>query len=195
MTSPLRLNSINLIRVTVLFPFIIANKDFEMGKKRIGLLAAAMVLLVVFSAVAQEDNKAGQIPPELNWPKVINTPEATITIYQPQLESFEGNRLTSRFATSLQSSEREEPVFGAVWVEAGMETQRDERMVRLISIETVRSRFPNAKPEEEKWFADVLKKEIPSWDISLSIDQIVAGLDSCFLVQQGEIRHLEFIWE
>ncbi len=55
-----------------------------MFKKWIGLLAVVTVLLVAFSAYAQEDKTAGQIPQELNWPKVIDSPEAVITIYQPQ---------------------------------------------------------------------------------------------------------------
>jgi hypothetical protein len=148
-----------------------------MHKKRIGLQAVIMVLVVVFAVHAKEDITAGQIPPDLDWPRVIDTPEAVITIYQPQMESFENNRLKGRFAASVQAPDMEEPVFGAVWVEAKMETRRDDRMAKLISLETVQSRFSNAKSEEEKWFADVLKKEIPTWDITLSIDQIVAGLE------------------
>lgn len=66
-------------------------------------------------------------------------------------------------------------MFGAVWMETGIETNRDERTVHLVGIENVRSRFPHATADQEKWFADVLKRGIPKWDIILSVDQIIAG--------------------
>ena len=147
-----------------------------MGKKGTLLLSIAMLFCVVFSAVAEES--ATGVPSELTWPREIVTPEATITIYQPQLEEFEGNKLASRFAAAIQSSKMKEPVFGAVWIEARMETDRDKRMVKLISLETVNTRFPNAKPENEKWFADVLKKEIPTWNITFSLDQLRASIEA-----------------
>ena len=147
-----------------------------MGKKWTLLLSIAVLFCFVFSAVAEES--ATGVPSELTWPREIVTPEATITIYQPQLEEFDGNKLTSRFAASVQSSKMKEPAFGAVWVEARVETDRDKRAVKLISLETVNTRFPNAKPEEEKWFVDILKKEIPTWNITLSLDQLLAGLEA-----------------
>ncbi len=94
-----------------------------MGKKWTLLLSIAVLFCVVFSAVAKES--ATGVSSELTWPREIVTPEATITIYQPQLEEFEGNKLASRFAASVQSPKMKEPVFGAVWVEARVETDRD----------------------------------------------------------------------
>lgn len=140
------------------------------------------VIFVIFfgltlAAYAQMDGGEGTVPAELKWPRVIETPQAKIVIYQPQLEDFTGNRLSSRFAASVQGKDMKEPAFGAVWMEARLETQRDDRTVRLVAIENVRSRFPDATPEKEQWFADVLKREIPKWDIVLSIDQLVAGLE------------------
>jgi hypothetical protein len=126
---------------------------------------------------AQIDGGEAAVPSELKWPRVIETPQAKIVIFQPQLEDFTENRLNSRFAASVQGKDMKEPEFGAVWVEARIETQRDERTVHLVAIENVRARFPNATPKKEQWFADVLRREIPKWDIVLSIDQLIAGLE------------------
>ena len=128
-------------------------------------------------AHAQMNGGDGAVPSALKWPRIIETPQAKIVIYQPQLEDFSGNRLASRFAASFQATGMKEPEFGAVWIEARLETQRDQRTVHLVAIENVRSRFPNATPKQEKWFNDVLKREIPKWDIVLSIDQLIAGLE------------------
>ena len=127
--------------------------------------------------LAQIDTPPGNIPPELQWPRVIETPQVKVVIYQPQMEGFNDNRLYSRFAASVQKNDQEEPVFGAVWMEARMETQRDTRTVHLVGIEEVKPRFPEATPEQEQWFANLLKEEIPQWNIVLSFDQLVAELE------------------
>jgi len=158
-----------------------------MSKKWTLLLSIAVLFCVVFSAVAGES--ATGVSPELTWPREIVTPEATITIYQPQLEKFEGNKLAFRFATAVQTPKMKEPVFGAVWAEAWMETDRDKRTVKLVSLETVNTRFPNAKPEKEKRFVDILKKEIPTWNITLSLDRLLAGLE---VIQTREKKEQAF---
>lgn len=129
-------------------------------------------------AAAQTDPAETGMPAEFQWPRAIETAEAKIILYQPQLEAFEGNHLRSRFAASVQSPRMEAPEFGAVWVESRLEVNRDDRTARMVAVEDVQSRFPNATAESEQWFADVLKKEIPTWDIVLSLDQIVAELEA-----------------
>lgn len=136
-----------------------------------------VLLWIALTAHAQTGAGEPTVPSEMQWPREIVTPKAKIVIYQPQLEDFVQNRIHARFAASVQGEKMEAPVFGAVWLEALIETQRDERTAHLVAIENVRSRFPNSTPEEEAWFADVLKREIPTWDIVLSIDQLVAGLE------------------
>lgn len=133
---------------------------------------------------AQVDVRGTAIPTDFEWPRIIETPEAKIVIYQPQLEDFSGNRLFCRLAASVQGPELKTPEFGAVWMEARLETQRDERTAHLVAIENVESRFPSATPESEEWFADVLKREIPKWNIVLSTDQLIAGLE----VEQDRLK-------
>ncbi len=136
----------------------------------------AVFLVSTLSLHAQEDRET-VVPSELKWPRIIETSQVKIVIYQPQLEDLSENHLNSRFAASVQKSGEETPEFGAVWIKAIIETDRDERTVHLVSIENVQSRFPDATEEQEQWFADVLKREIPKWDIVLSLDQLVAGLE------------------
>lgn len=137
----------------------------------------AVFFCCTLPALAQTDDGEAAVPSELIWPRLIETAEANIVIYQPQLEGVSENLLQSRFAASVQGKNQDNPSFGAVWVEARIAADRDERTVRLVAIETVRSRFPDATPEQEQWFADILRSEIPKWDIVLSMDQLVAGLE------------------
>jgi hypothetical protein len=126
--------------------------------------AVALILFLALNPMPVRSADLG-VGEEPAWPREIKAPEATILIYQPQLEKFEENRLESRFAASVQTPNMAEPVFGAVWTKARVETDRDARIVRLVSLETIRSRFPNATPEQEAAFAAILKKQVPAWDL------------------------------
>lgn len=53
----------------------------------LNLVAFATVLFIATLAAA-----------EIDWPRDIEVPEAKITIYQPQLESFKADKLTARTA-------------------------------------------------------------------------------------------------
>lgn len=143
-----------------------------------------LIIGLTLPSYAQMGEGEAAVPSELKWPRVIETPQAKIVIYQPQVEDLSKNHLNTRFAASVQGVDMKEPKYGAVWTEARIEIQRDERIVHLVAIENVRSRFPNATPEQEKWFADVLKQEIPKWDLVLSIDQLIAGLE----VEQERVK-------
>ena len=113
----------------------------------------------------------------LEWPRQIIVPQGKVVIYQPQPESFEGNILESRAAVSVTPKDKTEPVFGAVWFKARVQTDRDAHIVRFLDIKVPRVRFPEATPEQEKKFIDFLEKEIPKWDLTISLDRFLTTLE------------------
>src|SRR3982750_1705183 len=69
------------------------------------------------------------------WPKDIKTTnETVITVYQPQPESMNGNKLEGRAAFSAKEKTGNDLLFGVFWFTATMVTDRDERKVTLESI-------------------------------------------------------------
>lgn len=115
---------------------------------------------------------------EQDWPREIKAPKATVLMYQPQVETFEGNRLTGRAAVSVTQKGKTEPVFGAVWISARAETNRDTRFVSIQDIDVTRIRFPEATPKQEKQLAAIIEKELPKGDLSIPLDQLLASLDT-----------------
>jgi len=113
---------------------------------------------------------------ELGWPRAIEVPAGRILLYQPQPESFEGDRIASRFAVSVTPDGSEEPVFGVAWVDARVETDRDERTVRVLDLEVTRVRFPESTDEQEEQLGSLLEEQIPSWDLDFSLDRLLASL-------------------
>jgi uncharacterized membrane protein YgcG len=131
------------------------------------LIAVAFILLVSSAVIALEED----------WPREIIVPEAKIIMYQPQLETFKGDKLTGRSAVSVTKKGETKPVFGAVWIAARVSTDRDLRIVKPLEVKVTNVKFPHSDPAKEKKLASILEKEIPSWDLTISLDSLLTMLD------------------
>jgi hypothetical protein len=132
---------------------------------RIGIL---MVLLVAPLAFAGEIGWPVEIDAEGGW---------TVTLYQPQVDGMDGNDLQSRAAVSVVGPAVPGPAFGAVWISARLEVDRAARTVRIDSVEVPDVRFPEASDEGKEKLARLLEREIPRWDLEISLDRFIASLE------------------
>jgi hypothetical protein len=112
-----------------------------------------------------------------NWPRDIEVPEGTVTIYQPQLESFKDNDLEARAAVAVTPKGQTEPVFGSVWFKARVSTDRETRMVKCLEVDVPAARFPDATEEQITKLSDLLKAEMPKWNLEVSLDRLLTMLD------------------
>ena len=111
------------------------------------------------------------------WPKEIAIPEGKVVIYQPQPEELNGNRLKSRSAVSVHVKDAVQPVFGVVWVDTRINTDRSSRLAVTSDIKVTDIRFPNQKEEHITRLKELLEEEIPKWEIEVDMDRLVASLD------------------
>ncbi|MEJ2596539.1 MAG: hypothetical protein P8100_15760 [bacterium] len=132
-------------------------------------LISICILSFVFSQAAAEEAK--------NWPRKIEKGGATVIIYQPQVESLTANTLESRAAVSVTSEEYTSPVFGAMWFDCQIETDRDDRTVELLNIKVSAAKFPDIDEEDVLKLSQFLESEIPNWELELSLDQLLADLE------------------
>ncbi len=112
----------------------------------------------------------------LEWPRLVETEKGRILVYQPQLESFTGNKLNARAAVSVTLKEKT-PVFGAVWIEARVSTDRDFRTITFEKIRVTDARFPDAS---EKQLAELKKRlewAMPKWTPTVSLDRVLAMME------------------
>jgi len=94
---------------------------------------------------------------EGEWPMEFQDPAGTVVVYQPQVESFKKNIIEARAAVSVTQPGSSEPVFGAIWVEARVSTDRDTRIVRMLDIKVSNVRFPNSTKEQQDNLAAFLE--------------------------------------
>ncbi len=136
------------------------------------LTACTGILLLPTPTFAEEETGVD----EPRWPREIQVPEARIVVYQPQLESFKGNKLNARAAVSVTPTGKTEPIFGAVWFAATVRTDRDLRLVTLVNLDVADVKFPNAKQESIEKLSAVLKAELSKRVEPVSLDRILTAL-------------------
>jgi hypothetical protein len=111
-----------------------------------------------------------------DWPREVLSTEGTITMYQPQIESYSGDSLKARAAVSIIQVGKDEPVFGAIWVTCRVMTDRPTRTVKLEEMEVRRIRFPAGTDADTAKIAEALEEMIPKFDLSFSLDLLLESI-------------------
>ena len=127
------------------------------------------VLISMQSIFANDEN-------EFQWPKEFDHKDYTITLYQPQYDAYKNNVLEGRMALSVKAKDKE-PVFGALWFKARLETDKEARTAALVSIVISKVYFPGVEDSAKiESFSKLITEEIESWDVVMSLDRLTAGL-------------------
>jgi hypothetical protein len=139
---------------------------------RIRILAAVVAIAALGAAgtTAAEDEAK-------SWPRLLEAETATVTMYQPQLDSWADDEFESRAAISVQE-DGGPLVFGAVWISGHFDVDTDTRLVtfRDITIPTVV--FPEISAEDEQRLTAFLEREIPKWGLEVELDRLIPLLEN-----------------
>jgi hypothetical protein len=156
----------------------IANRNFHFNY----LLMLCVALITVAAGVsqkiyaAQSSNTEIEVIDQNGWPREIVTTRGVIVMYQPEPERLDENRLRVRAAVGIEKP-AEETIFGVVWIEARLETDRDERIATIVDLEVTDMRFPDQTEEQVELLSGLLESEIPKWDLSIEMDDLIATLE------------------
>jgi hypothetical protein len=132
----------------------------------------AILLVTALPGFGQEGPEA-----EKAWPRVIQGKTATVSMYEPQLDSWKDDEFSARAAVSVQDGDAA-PVFGAVWISGRFDVDRDARTVDFFDIKIPTVAFPEASEERRQELAAFLEREIPKWDLEMELDRVIPLLDN-----------------
>ena len=98
------------------------------------------LLIGVGKALAQG---AGEATPVADvWPREFKLTNATLLVYQPQINSWQGNLLDFRAAVGVKPTGSDQEIFGVIWGTARTQVDRVARMVLLEDLILTKSNFP-----------------------------------------------------
>lgn len=134
--------------------------------------SASTLLVIAFTSSAHAA--------DIGWPQEITADsDVTVLVYQPQVEEFSGNALAGRAAVSVKNpSAGNVPVFGAIWFEARIDTDRDTRTATIRDVDIIDVRFADASDEQKQKLADLIEDQVEHSHFRISVDQLLADLDT-----------------
>ena len=135
-----------------------------------GIYAQCRFIVAVFTLMLLGLFNANAI----EWPQEVTAKEGNIVVYQPQPESLDGNILQGRAAMSLELIDRDEPIFGAFWFSARIDTSAENATVRDIKVTQVR--WPESTKADEQRFTEVVEKSIGTSSFTISMERLSASL-------------------
>jgi hypothetical protein len=139
------------------------------------LLVVMTALGSALPAAAQQQGGGSQAPTDIGWPRQIQSDGNTITVYQPQVESWDGNVLKERAAVSVSTAASPTPTFGVIWFTARTDVDKTTRMVTLHDIDLTRASFPTAK-DQESTYLTALRNAVPQGASTIALDRLEANL-------------------
>ena len=115
---------------------------------------------------------------QTGWPKVIPFKSGgSATIYQPQPESLEGNKIIGHSAISAKETAKSEPVYGAIFYVAYISTDKDSRTASLDSITITNAKFSGVDDQAKiDKLVEIIEREVPKWNMEIALDALVATI-------------------
>ena len=76
---------------------------------------------------------AAKVAPDAGdpWPRMVTSQGATISIYQPQVDSWTGNVLKAYAAVKVKTPGKQATDYGVIWFTANTEVDKVNRVVTL----------------------------------------------------------------
>src|SRR6266699_946412 len=152
------------------------------------------VVCSLFSANAQQslpDSPKPKIvttPPkqasESSWPRTFASDADAFTIYQPQVDKWDGNLVDLYCAVELKEARETATKYGVVWIQARTEVDKINRLVTLDQAKITKVKFPVAADKEPQLTA-LLERKLPGATRTISLDRLEAALEADSDVVKG----------
>jgi hypothetical protein len=141
-------------------------------------LVPLLPALLLTSMAAAQHPKApqGPTPVDGGWPREVKTSAGTITVHQPQLDLWDGAKLSFYAAFALREKPDANPLYGVVWGDGRTVVDQEARLVTFSEPRIRRLVLPSA-PEKEKALLDIVNKEVSPRTRTIALDRLAAMLE------------------
>jgi hypothetical protein len=115
---------------------------------------------------------AASVPQETTWPLTVASGTATLTVYQPQIDSFNGYELQARAAVEAKEAGGKS-TYGIIHVKGRTIVDKGSRQVTLDRYEIAKADFPSAEAQAGPW-VKALQRDAATMSKTLSLDRLEA---------------------
>ena len=145
------------------------------------LLAGAAIVSLPATVLAQAPAKASapaasSALPADPWPRQVNLTNGTALMYQPQVQSWVGNRIEFRAALAIHPKGAKQESFGVLFATARTQVDKVARRVVFEELKITKSDFPTL-PDRGAAYAAALQAAVAKDVRTISLDRLTASLD------------------
>jgi hypothetical protein len=147
------------------------------------LLATFLVLALPSAALALQQTPAqapasgqppaSQVTPD-SWPKMTQVNNINYTLYQPQLDKWDGYTIEAHAAVSVQAADAKEPIFGVVEISAVTNVDKQASTVYFDSIQITKATFPSA-PSQAPVYKKAIQEIVNAGPATMSLGRLQAA--------------------
>ena len=114
---------------------------------------------------------------EQGWPRTFNSGADTFTIYQPQVDKWDGDRLYLYAAVEARNQAGKSSSYGVIWFDARAEIDKINRTVTLDQVQLTKVNFP-AEPAKDAELTKLLEPKLPSVTKVVSLDRLISATEA-----------------
>jgi hypothetical protein len=155
--------------------------------------AALLVLTVAIALFAPRAGRAQDTAAptgDPGWPRVFTSGGDTITVYQPQLDSWAGDALAARMAISILPAGAKDPLYGTATFKALTVVDKTNRVVYLENMTFSDVTFPSS-PNRVGEFIAAVQSQVPTVSKAISLDRLEADLAIVNAQRKSESQPLQ----
>lgn len=138
-------------------------------------MRGAFAALFAFATLGLSSAAKGAEAPADPWPRQFKSGNATILVYQPQLESWTGNVINFRCAIAITKGDSKDDVFGVIWAKARTQVDMVSRIVSLDDLAVTRRDFPTLA-DNGILYLFALRTQLGPGQRTVSLDRLQASL-------------------
>jgi hypothetical protein len=120
---------------------------------------------------------ASPAPVDGGWPREVKTSAGIFTVHQPQLDAWDGAKLSFYAAFSLRDTPEANPLYGVVWGEGRTVVDKDSRLVTFSNRHVRKLALPSA-PDREADLLKIANEEVAPVTRTLALDRLAAMLEA-----------------
>jgi len=109
------------------------------------------------------------------WPRIATRGDETISMYQPQVESWEGDQVSAYAAVAVVSKTSKTTRYGVVWFTARTEVDKVNRQVTLSDFQITKVKFPTLEAREAE-YQTFLQAKLPGKSKVIALDRLETAL-------------------
>ncbi|HTV42401.1 MAG TPA: hypothetical protein VMF08_17670 [Candidatus Sulfotelmatobacter sp.] len=125
-----------------------------------------------FVGTADTGSAVDSTPPDAStsWPLVFNNGSTTYTVFQPQIDSWDGHNLVARSAVGIQLAGQSQPAYGVIGFSAITLVDKNTRAATLVDVKIT------SASGQARDYLDLLQQEFPKRAPAMTLDRLQASL-------------------